>query len=275
VTALADVLAGWAVAGVPLSGRLLWLLGATACLYAGGVVLNDVFDRSLDAIERPERPIPSGKISPVTAGSIGAGLLATGILFAAGGGATAALVAAGITLAVVVYDKWGKHHVFLGPINMGLCRALNLGLGIAVAPTVLASHWPLMGFPLLYISAVTVLSRGEVHGAKQGVARLALALTALVIAGLAVLAGSQTVGLHRAAGLVVAGVLAWRVLGPMARAAHALDSASIRQAVRAGVLSLVLLDTVIAVTYADIMYGWAVLATGLVASRLARWFAVT
>lgn len=164
VTAFADVLAGWAVAGLAPSAGLAWLLGSTACLYAGGVVLNDVFDRHLDALERPERPIPSGKISPTTAGSIGVGLLLVGILAAAGGGATPALVATGIAIAVLIYDGWGKHRVLLGPVNMGLCRALNLGLGISAAPAVLASHWPLMGLPLVYIAAVTVLSRGEAHG---------------------------------------------------------------------------------------------------------------
>ena len=61
-TALADVLAGYAVAGLGNPG-LGWLLLSTACLYAGGVVLNDVFDRDLDRIERPERPIPSGRVS--------------------------------------------------------------------------------------------------------------------------------------------------------------------------------------------------------------------
>src|SRR4051794_10139688 len=62
VTALADVLAGAAVAGEPWSASLPWLLASTACLYAGGVVLNDVADRTIDAAERPERPIPSGAV---------------------------------------------------------------------------------------------------------------------------------------------------------------------------------------------------------------------
>ena len=63
-TALADVLAGAAVAGAawPPAPVVYWLLVATACLYAGGIVFNDYFDRTLDAIERPERPIPSGRI---------------------------------------------------------------------------------------------------------------------------------------------------------------------------------------------------------------------
>ena len=85
-TALADVLAGYAVAGQGdprLNPSLLaWLLLSTACLYAGGVVLNDVFDRDLDRIERPERPIPSGRVSTTAAAGLGSGLLAAGILAA-------------------------------------------------------------------------------------------------------------------------------------------------------------------------------------------------
>jgi hypothetical protein len=50
---------------------LPWLVGATMCLYAGGVVLNDFFDRRLDAIERPERPIPSRRVSAASAAALG------------------------------------------------------------------------------------------------------------------------------------------------------------------------------------------------------------
>ena len=39
------------------------LVFASVFLYAGGVILNDVFDYKLDKVERPERPIPSGVVS--------------------------------------------------------------------------------------------------------------------------------------------------------------------------------------------------------------------
>ena len=81
-TALADVLAGFAVAGLVERPALPWLLVATACLYAGGIVLNDVFDRRLDAVERPERPIPSGRVPARRAAWFGAALLAAGVLAA-------------------------------------------------------------------------------------------------------------------------------------------------------------------------------------------------
>jgi 4-hydroxybenzoate polyprenyltransferase len=275
-TALADVLAGYAVTGLPVDSRLAWLVPAGACLYAGGVVLNDVFDRQLDAVERPERPLPSGRISVATAGFLGAGLLAAGVLLALGAGRTPAVVALATALVVLLYDAWGKHRRFIGPFNMGLCRALNLMLGVSAAPAVLPTAWPLGCIPLVYIAGVTVVSRGEVHGAARRVPVVALVMVGATVAALAGLAASRastTTGQLAAFGLV--GVLGWRVLPAFWRAVQDTTPGTIRLAVRTGVLSLVLVDAVIATTYADMIYGLAVLATGLVAVRLARLFAVT
>src|ERR1700752_1691194 len=103
-TALADVLAGYAVAGLAHPRALGWLLLATACLYAGGVVLNDVFDRDVDRTERPERPNPSGRVSAGAATGLGLTLLGAGIASASLAGAAAALVAAAIAASVLLYD---------------------------------------------------------------------------------------------------------------------------------------------------------------------------
>jgi UbiA prenyltransferase family len=273
-TALADVLAGSSVAGAMMTPQVCWLLGATACLYAGGVVLNDYFDRDLDARERPERPIPSGRVSPRAARTLGLALLAAGVLLAAGGGKTAAIVAATLAAAVLTYDAWGKRHALVGPVNMGTCRALNLMLGLAILPAALADRWPLAGLPLAYIAGVTLLSRGEVHGGQRPVARLALGLVALVTAAACWLPLTGHAA-WPAWGLLLAALFGARVLPPFWRAAAAPSPGAIRQAVRTGVLSLVLLDAVIAAAYADIMNSLAVLATALLAGWLARQFAVT
>ena len=187
-TALADVLAGYAVAGMGDPARLAWLLLSTACLYAGGVVLNDVFDRELDRIERPERPIPSGRVSTTAAAGLGTGLLAAGILAATLATAAAGIVAGATAACVLLYDAWGKRQGLLGPVNMGLCRALNLLLGIAAAPAMLTDAWPLALLPLVYIAAVTAVSRGEVHGGRRGVTAYALISLSLVLVGLAAVA---------------------------------------------------------------------------------------
>ncbi|MDX5436080.1 MAG: UbiA family prenyltransferase, partial [Pontibacter sp.] len=91
VTAIADIMLGYAASGALLSLQLwengfeagnLYLLGwlalATIGLYGGGVVFNDVFDADLDRVERPERPIPSGVASVGGASLLGAVLLIGG-----------------------------------------------------------------------------------------------------------------------------------------------------------------------------------------------------
>ena len=88
-TAVADVLAGYLYAGGRLQDweTILPLGLATACLYAAGVALNDVHDASDDAQQRPQRPIPSGRVSRPAA------IILCAILFTVGLGLTATVSA--------------------------------------------------------------------------------------------------------------------------------------------------------------------------------------
>jgi 4-hydroxybenzoate polyprenyltransferase len=273
VTALADVLAGCAVAG-QIGGRSLpWLLASSACLYAGGVALNDVFDRKIDRTERPERPIPSGRVSVRAAAGIGGGLLIAGAGLAAVATRAAGIVALLLAGCVLLYDAWGKLHPVLGPINMASCRALNLVLGLATIPAAIGQNWPVALLPLGYIYAVTAVSRGEVHGGPRRVAAIALSVMVLVVTALAVIA-------MRAAPMSLAGVLLSLALGAIVLPAfwRAWSSPApfvIRRAVRAGVLSLVLLDAVLGAVYAGTIVSAAILAIGAAAFALARLFSVT
>jgi len=272
-TALADVLAGYAIAGQPAPHALPLLLVSTACLYAGGVVLNDFFDRHLDAVERPERPIPSGRIPAATAAAWGTALLVLGIIAAAWAGPIPALVAAAVAASAVLYDAWAKHSRLAGPANMGLCRGLNLLLGVAAAPPALAAHWPLAMIVVLYIAGVTVMSQGEVHGGRQ---TPALVATALV--GIAAILGAFpafATGHGRIAASSLAALLVWRTAPVFLRAWRTGLASDVRMAVRAGVLSLVLLDAALAAAYAGMIYAVGIIVVSLAAGRLARAFAVT
>ena len=272
-TALADVLAGYAVAGLGNHTALAWLLLSTACLYAGGVVLNDVFDREIDRTERPERPIPSGRVPVGAASILGGGLLALGVLAGSLATAAAGVVAAATAASVLLYDAWGKRQGLLGPVNMGMCRGLNLLLGIAAAPAVLADAWPLGLLPLVYIAAVTAVSRGEVHGGRRGIAAFALISLSAVLVALLALSLRHGGGSWAGVGFTV--LLAWRVLPAFWGAYQTPEPGPIRRAIRTGVLSLVLLDAVIGATYGGALYSLAIVATGVMAWSLARLFAVT
>ena len=271
VTALADVLAGAAAAGT-VAG-LPGLLLSTAALYAGGVVLNDVFDAALDTRERPERPIPAGRVTRAGAAAVGGGLLAVGVLAAGLVSAASLAVAAGIALTVLLYDAWAKHHPLAGPMAMGACRGLNLLLGVSAAPALLGQLWPLALIPIAYIAAITAVSRGEVHGGGRHTGWLAVGLIGAVLAALIALglAGGEPAW----AVLPFAALLAWRVLPPFVAAAQTPLPALIGTAVRAGVLSLILLDAALAAAFAGPLYGAVVLALWPVSLRLARLFAVT
>jgi 4-hydroxybenzoate polyprenyltransferase len=270
-TALADVLAGYAIAGLGHRRALLWLLASTACLYAGGVVLNDVFDRKLDRIERPERPIPSGRVSAWSAALLGALLLAAGIATAFMANPAAGTIAGTIAALAVIYDAWGKHRALVGPCNMGLCRGFNLLLGIAAVPAALLAGWPVALLAVVYIAAVTAVSRGEVLGGTREVAAFALISLSLVLSalfGLGAIAASW-------AGLLLTVALGLRVVPPFWAAYREPDALRIRRAIRTGVLSLVVLDAAIGAIYAGPMYSLIILFTGVIAFSLARVFAVT
>ena len=274
VTALADVLAGYAVAGRANSPALPWLLIATVCLYAGGVVLNDFFDRELYSVERPERPIPSGRVPARRAAALGTALLAGGVLAAAQGTPAAAAIAAAIVVLVVLYDARAKRHALAGPLNMGLCRGLNLLLGVAAVPAALAGNWPIALISVVYIAGVTTVSRGEVHGGKTGAAAFALISLGGVLAALTAI-GLDAGGRGQILALVLTALLGYRILPPFWQVYKDPGPLVIRRAVKAGVLSLVLIDAAISAAYAGPLYGAAVLATALIAGSLARLFSVT
>ena len=276
VTAWADILAGFAASGAVglLNIQVLgWLLLATTGLYGGGIVLNDVFDAELDAQERPERPIPSGRASRQGATLLGSALLVTGVVAAAQVSLLSATLACGIALAATLYDAVGKHHPILGPVNMGACRGGNLLLGISAVPAMIGEHWFLAVIPIIYIAAVTTISRGEVHGAKNITGIIALLLIGLVIAGLLGLGLLQDYQVLAALPFVA--LFAVRVLLPFIKAVREPKPEQIRIAVKAGVLSLIVLDATVAAGFATLPYGLLVLSLLPISMALAQIFAVT
>lgn len=77
------VLLGVLVAGVGLTPVMLLLVLAVFCITGAGNAVNDYCDREIDAINRPERPIPSGAVSIRGAVLYSAVLFLSGIICAA------------------------------------------------------------------------------------------------------------------------------------------------------------------------------------------------
>ena len=144
---------------------------------------------------------------------------------------------------------------------------------LGAAPALMGGLWPIALIPVAYIASITAISRGEVHGGQQRVGWLAVGLVGVVLALLAVLGVRGGQPLWATLPFVV--LLAWRVLPPFVAAAQDPLPALIGTAVRAGVLSLIVLDAALAAAFAGPLYGAAVLALWPVSLRLARLFAVT
>jgi len=284
VTAWADVLAGFAASGCVFTNQeigtvlvnlvpLTWLLLSTTGLYGGGIVFNDVFDAEIDAQERPERPIPSGRVSRWEAAFLGSLLLSVGVLAAAQVSWLCATLACDIAAAAILYNACGKHHKIFGPINMGICRGGNLLLGVSVVSLMVVEYWFLALIPIVYIAAVTTLSQGEVHGGKGSTGIIALLLIGTVITALIVLGLLNNY--HLLAVLPFLVLLAARVLLPFIRSVLQPTPENIRIAVRAGVLSLIVLDATIAAGFANLLYGLLILSLLPVSMVLAQKFTVT
>ncbi|WP_296701590.1 UbiA-like protein EboC [Algoriphagus sp.] len=284
VTAIADILAGFAIAGMGIYLTsfsnsesylfdLAWLVLATIGLYAGGVALNDVFDADLDALERPERPIPSGRASMKSASIMAFLLLLLGILAAAQVSNTSALIALGVALCAVLYDYWGKHQNFFGPINMGLCRAGNLLLGVSVVPE-LVEKFAFMGLiPLVFVAAITMISRGEVHGKNRtalfgGVGLYLIIIGSLI--GIAFVYGEKPFEI-----IPFILLFAFMIFPPLIKAIQKQEPKLIGKAVKAAVISLIILNASISAAFAGWFYGLLVLVLLPISLWLARKFAVT
>jgi len=184
ITSLTDVLAGMSIVGFLFNlidiNSVLFLGISTMCLYAGGVVFNDVFDHVLDKIERPERALPSGRILKSEAIFGGILLFSIGIFCAFWHSSLSGLIAIIICICALFYDWKGKHMPIFGPINMGLCRAFNLLLGMSVYEIGTFTYAHLILIPLIYIAAITLVSRGEVHGGTPKTLLFALFLFLIV-----------------------------------------------------------------------------------------------
>jgi 4-hydroxybenzoate polyprenyltransferase len=280
VTSVADVLAGIAISGYLANENLsatnipsiLLLSISTMGLYGGGVVVNDVFDAELDKIERPERPIPSGVISKGEASLLGIILFSIGVIAVAIVSMLSGLIAVSIIIAALVYDKWSKHNRFAGPFNMGLCRGLNLLLGISIVIPAISAWWFVAIIPIIYIAAITMISRGEVHGGSKSALYSAALFYCIVIAAILFLSTERDMIWWAVIFLIP---FAWMIFYALIKAIGLPSPQNIGKAVRAGVIALIVMDASMAAAFGSISLAFLIILLLPVSLWLAKIFAVT
>ncbi len=219
----------------PLRGGAL--AAASVCLYSAGMALNDWADADLDALERPERPIPSGRISRDRALAVGVGLTALGVGAAFAAGRRSGLVSVALAGALWAYDTVFKPTA-AGPVVMAVCRGLDVMMG-AAGPGWRSALVP-AGAVAAHTVAVTAISRGEVDGSTATTGRVAVG-TSVAVAASGLLGRSN----RSAAVLGGARYLAAVLPGQLAVARDP-GAAQARDATRAGIRAVVPLQSALA-----------------------------
>ncbi|MFA5331381.1 MAG: geranylgeranylglycerol-phosphate geranylgeranyltransferase [Methanoregula sp.] len=150
VAGLASSIA-YLIATGTLIPEVILLMAVVALITAAGNVINDYFDAEIDAVNRPERPIPSGSVSRNTA------LVYAGVLFFIGilvSGFTSSLclgIAVINTVLLVAYAARFKSTPFFGNVAVSYLSASIFLFGGALA------GWDAL-VDILPVAAITFLA---------------------------------------------------------------------------------------------------------------------
>lgn len=312
-TAIADVIMGWLFAGGfsqwpgdgVIIGRFVCALLASATMYTAGMVLNDVFDLEVDRKERPNRPLPSGKISLAAANLWGWGLLIAGLLFAIAaallnGDAFSTFVswrviviALLLAACIILYNAWAKKSIF-GSFVMGACRFFNVLLGVSAAAIVWVENdivttnvWLLHFTPAefvvaaaigVYIIGVTVFARNEAED-QSGMLLLSLGLL-IMIGGYTLLAVFPLVegGMERLAKawsyqwwLILVGLLSVTMIRRAYSTMMNPEPKQVQGAIKQFIFSLIMLDAAVCLGVGHIAWSIAVVLLLAPMFLLGRW----
>jgi 4-hydroxybenzoate polyprenyltransferase len=142
---VADVLSGWTLArwetGQPWStdGTALALTALAGCsLLAAGMAQNALADREDDALRKPDRPLPSGALTPTTVLAWFVGLTFSAMAI------SIALPRIQPALGAIIVMTGAYHFLFKrwrlpGCLNLGILRGTCMGLGVLAAGAATAS----------------------------------------------------------------------------------------------------------------------------------------
>jgi len=275
------------------------ILLASSLIYCGGMVLNDYYDRRVDAEQRPNRPIPSGAIAEGTARTIGYSMLFTGIMLALlggflGQGAAIAwrggIVALLLSICVILYDALLK-KTMVAPWLMGMCRVFNVLLGMSLAAKLPPDDvWQFAGYDAsqlffafgigLYIAGVTWFARNEAAESPRSVLIFGAVLMAMgigLVGGISLLAD----GVIQLRTLSATGFWSILVLLSLALfrraiiAIHRPDPKNVQQTIKQGILSLIFFNAAITLAACGTMWSVVIVALLIPMLGLRRFIAST
>lgn len=147
------VIVGEIISSSTVAGRaLLYGFAAGFFLLAASMVVNDYFDREIDSINEPTRPLPSGVVSAREALSFAAILASLGLLSASNTGIPTLVIAMLSLVIMISYNARLKKTGLLGNVLVSTNVAIPFLYG---GFAVVSLNWSLAIFALLaFLSSV-------------------------------------------------------------------------------------------------------------------------
>jgi 4-hydroxybenzoate polyprenyltransferase len=175
VSAAAEGLAGAVLClGTPVGWKPYLLALASALLFGAGSLFSHNFDRPVDAVHRPERPLPAGRLDAGLVWRLALTMLVAGAALPGLLGRAPALAAVGVALLVALYAALGKSLWGVGFAILGAARGLNLLLGLTADPLAM-HHYVAAAVPVaLYAAGWAVLRASRQPGAPPSTGLVAL-----------------------------------------------------------------------------------------------------
>jgi hypothetical protein len=110
-------------------------------IFCFGVALNDFLDQEKDARLAPERPIPSGSLSPAAALSASMAAAALALVLGALCGTRTFIALAVVLLLAASYDLLSRKSDLAGVLNLGCIRAADFYVGVTFVEPGQFSWW--------------------------------------------------------------------------------------------------------------------------------------
>jgi 4-hydroxybenzoate polyprenyltransferase len=225
--------------------QVLFVVTISIIIYCVGIILNDYFDFTIDKKERPNRPLPSGKISRKIAIILAFvfSILALILSFIV---SMQTLAISSILLAVIFgYDKYLK-QTSVGPYTIATARVMNILLGVSVNINNIGNYSQIviltfvLSMTFVYVSLIGFLSRYEIYGFSNNL-KLFLFPTVLGVIITSIILFSYA-GFFRYDSLIILALFSF-IMGLSFYEISKKDSLGIQKIIQNMILSIIILDS--------------------------------
>ncbi len=225
--------------------QVLFVVTISILIYCVGIMLNDYFDFTIDKKERPDRPLPSGKISRKIAILL-AFVFSILVLILSFIVSMQTLAISSILLAVVFgYDKYLKKTP-VGPYTIATARVMNILLGVSVNINNIGNYSQIviitfvLSITFVYVSLIGFLSKYEIYGFSNNL-KLFLFPTVLGVIITSIVLFSYA-GFFRYDSLIILALFSF-IMGLSYYKISKKDSLGIQKIIQNMILSIIILDS--------------------------------